>query len=332
MISKVGFYKLENGKYQISHRDSENNRIRKQFKSFRSAKIYSQRVGHEVAIPDNLIKSSKTVGELLQDYIEQNPTSPMKTRARAVYESFNRYFGCMNVEDLNKVLCAHWIEAVKIEMKYCSRTMRTIKYTFSPFFQSLVEQKLIKTNYLGEVYIKLGTRMKQRVFLSESELKEIIEKLKRFSPLTTYPVIYFLMHTGCKISEAVNLEWHQLNLEAGTVYFPRKTTSNARILNISERLLEFLKAHPRTSDNVFLNDQGEAWTVSSFYKCMAEDRSAVGLNRNWDSYSFRHTFAYHFLRKGKTLQQLQVVLGHRCIAQTIEFYGDIVSDGKNVKF
>ena len=56
---------------------------------------------------------------------------------------------------------------------------------------------------------------------------------------------------------------------------------------------------------------------------MAEDRASINLNRHWDSFTFRHTFAYHFLRKGKTLQQLQVVLGHRHIAQTIQRYGDI---------
>lgn len=58
---------------------------------------------------------------------------------------------------------------------------------------------------------------------------------------------------------------------------------------------------------------------------MRDDRSAIDLGNDWDSFTFRHTFAYHFLRRGKTLQQLQVVLGHRNIQQTINFYGDIIS-------
>ncbi len=114
--------------------------------------------------------------------------------------------------------------------------------------------------------------------------------------------------------------------------FHRTASSNARVLNLSVHILSFLQSYPRITDNVFLNDQGEVWTTTSYYKHMAEDRTAIDLNRHWDSFSFRRSFAYHFLKTGKTLHQLQVVLGHRHIAKTIGSYGDIVSDSKNVKF
>lgn len=322
---KVGLYKLAEGSYQVSYKNSENKRVRKQFKSHRSAKIYADKVNNFQlkANPELIVKSSKTVGVLLSEYIENNPTSMIKKQSKAAYDSFMACFTGLNPEDLNKTLCGHWIDSLKKEKLYSSRTLRTIKYTFTPFFQDLVDKNIIEKNYLAEVYIKMGTRVKQRVFLSESELIKILDGLKRFSPKATYPVVYFLMHTGCKIGEALKLQWEQIDLNVGTVYFYRTSSSNARILNLSVHILEFLKNHQNIADHVFVNDQGDVWTTTGFYKCMAEDRAALGLNRHWDSFSLRHTFALHFLKSGKTLQQLQVVLGHRRIAQTIQFYNDL---------
>jgi integrase len=46
---------------------------------------------------------------------------------------------------------------------------------------------------------------------------------------------------------------------------------------------------------------------------------------SFDGYAFRHTFAYHFLRKGGTINQLQVLLGHRGIDMTVFMYGSIAA-------
>lgn len=178
---------------------------------------------------------------------------------------------------------------------------------------------------MAEVYVRLGTRKKSREFLSESQLVQILAGLEKFSKAACYPVIYFLLHTGCKIGEALKIKWDDINFDQGTVCFPATSSANGRIINLSPKLLEYLKLHPQVTDYVFLNEQAEQWTVCGFYRRMKNDRTAIDLDFDWDSFTFRHTFAYHFLRKGRTLQQLQVVLGHRNIQQTIDFYGDIVS-------
>ena len=327
---KVGLYKLAEGSYQVSYKDSDNKRIRRQFVSHRAAKIYADRIflrplknEHR---PEPITSSTKTVTELLSDYLARNPESPIKKRGQELLDSFKSYFDKLNPKDLNKVLCSHWLDSIKTERKYTSRSMRICKYAYSSFFQDLVEQGLIERNYLAEICIRLGTRVKQKTFLSESELKTILAGLKKLSPSETYPATYFLIHTGCKISEALALKREDLDLEAGTVYFPRKPSANARTINLSPNILEFLKQHPKNAANVFLNGQGAAWTTKGYYKRMVIDRAALDLGRHWDSFTFRHTFAYHFLRKGKTLQQLQVVIGHRNIADTILAYGNVVSE------
>lgn len=120
------------------------------------------------------------------------------------------------------------------------------------------------------------------------------------------------------------LRFRKVDFESGFVTFHRSALANGRRIQLSPKLSEFLRSHPRISDHVFLNE-GSPWLQGKFRKILARHRAQVDLERDWDSFAFRHTFAYHFLRKGKTLQQLQVVLGHRNIADTLIAYGSIVS-------
>ena len=65
--------------------------------------------------------------------------------------------------------------------------------------------------------------------------------------------------------------------------------------------------------------------MKKYYKHTVKMREMIGLERHWDNFTFRHTFAYHFLRKGRTLQELQVIIGHRYIEDTLKAYGNIIS-------
>ncbi|AZZ38314.1 hypothetical protein CIK05_06705 [Bdellovibrio sp. qaytius] len=63
----------------------------------------------------------------------------------------------------------------------------------------------------------------------------------------------------------------------------------------------------------------------SHYRKFSKIRNLIAFKKHFDNYTFRHTFAYHFLRKGGTLNQLQVLLGHRSIDMTVYMYGGIAA-------
>jgi len=91
------------------------------------------------------------------------------------------------------------------------------------------------------------------------------------------------------------------------------------------KLIELLKSLSRTGEHVFKREDGAPWSVVSFYRKFARVRDKIAFKRKFDSYAFRHTFAYHFLRKGGTLTQLQALLGHRGIDMTVFMYGSIAA-------
>jgi site-specific recombinase XerD len=98
-----------------------------------------------------------------------------------------------------------------------------------------------------------------------------------------------------------------------------------RLLTLPPKLVALLQALPKRSEFVFTREDGDPWTVVSFYRRFARVRTQIAFKRKFDSYAFRHTFAYHFLRKGGTINQLQVMLGHRGIDMTVFMYGGIAA-------
>jgi integrase len=92
-----------------------------------------------------------------------------------------------------------------------------------------------------------------------------------------------------------------------------------------EMVNRILTALPRRSEFVFSRDDGQPWSVVSYYRKFARVRAKIAYKKKFDSYAFRHTFAYHFLRKGGAITQLQALLGHRSIDMTVFMYGSIAA-------
>jgi len=318
----VSIYKTKDKRYQVSYQDSQGNRIRNKVNTYRDAKTKAQAISERI-ISSDLVATDKNISALILDFLEKNPTSSMKTRSPAVFKSFINRFGNCKVYEINSIVLRLWLENLKDEMGYSSRTMLQCKYMFTPFFRELVDQKILESSPWDRIKIKKGTRVRERIFLSEDELRIILAGLKEFSPDYVYPVTYFLIHTGCRIGEALNLKWDEIDFIEGLIKFPGTASSSKRKIRISPNLSQLLSMIPKSGESIFLNPKGAPWSDKKYYKELVKGRSYVGLERKWDNSSFRHSFAYHFLRKGGTLKQLQVVLGHSNVGETIEAYGNI---------
>lgn len=327
----VSIYRLQDGKYQTSYVDPESNkRVRAKFKYYNEAKAFQKNILNQHRSANFTAKSSTPLNDFVLGYLEKYPQAKMFSRSPYVYESFIHIFGKMPVGDINKMHLNQWLEKIQKDKQYSARSLLLIKYCFTPFFNYLVDLGAITKNPLSQVKLsRNGHRKKERVYLAESEAKEIFERFKFASPSEIYPVSYFQLHTAAYIGEVAKLKWNQVDLEIGTVSLPATGNSNKRTLSLNTKLIELLKALPRRSEYVFVREDNQPWTVNSYYRKFAKIRKLIAFNKTFDNYTFRHTFAYHFLRKGGTLNQLQVLLGHRSIDMTVFMYGSITA--KNVE-
>lgn len=328
---KISIYRLHDGKYQASYFDPVlEKRKRAKFRYFNQAKAFEKKVlnEHRNAVVET--NSLQPLRDFILLYQEKRPQAPMFQRSPEVYQSFAKNFGAMPVGELNKMHLGQWLEKIQKEKDYSASTMVLMKYCFTPFFDFLCAQRVIARNPMSQVRLsRYGHRRVERVYFSENEIIDVLDRIRVASPDEIYPVSYFLLHTAAHLGEVVKLTWAQINFEKATVSFPATGHANDRTLPLNQNLVNLLKSLPRQNDFVFNRATKDPWTIVSHYRRFSKVRDQIGFKRHFDSYAFRHTFAYHFIRKGGTMSQLQAILGHRGIDMTMYMYGSIVP--KNIE-
>ena len=80
-------------------------------------------------------------------------------------------------------------------------------------------------------------------FLSEEELKRLLEALKTSSSKVVPDIIEFLILTGARMSEAVNLPWDEIDFEHGLWSLPpdRNKAKTRKIIPLSAGAIDLLK-------------------------------------------------------------------------------------------
>lgn len=163
-------------------------------------------------------------------------------------------------------------------------------------------------------------------------------------------VLYrFLLATGCRIGEAIALEWSDIDLEASTVSISKtynvhidgitstKTESGTRTISIDAqtvRMLKLYKARQWQAMTEISSPNGSIVFASPLTKYHARNNlqrlldghlERAGLPR-FTFHAFRHTHASLLLNAGISYKELQYRLGHANIAMTLDIYSHLSPD------
>lgn len=126
-------------------------------------------------------------------------------------------------------------------------------------------------------------------------------------------LIQFLLMTGARRSEALNLTWSRLDLETQTALLPETKNGRARKLSIRMDLVRLLRALPRTSDLVFpigIDGLRKAWVRIC-------ERAGLTGDNELRIHDLRHEAISRVAEAGSntpggfTLVDLQAFSGHR---------------------
>jgi len=136
-----------------------------------------------------------------------------------------------------------------------------------------------------------------------------------------------LYATGLRVSELVNLQISQLNLDPGVVRIIGKG-GKERLVPLGEAAVdaithylsqarnELLQGHG-LSNAVFVTRRGSAMTRQAFWYLIKRYATSVGINEGLISpHTLRHAFASHLLNHGADLRVVQMLLGHSDISTT----------------
>ena len=146
-----------------------------------------------------------------------------------------------------------------------------------------------------------------------------------------------MLHTmyaaGLRVSELVNLELGDVNLEDGFVAVLGKG-SKRRLVPIGAHaraaMAEYLMkvrgkwARP-ASRACFVTARGNAMTRQGFWAIVKKYAIAAGIEKPISPHKLRHSFATHLLSGGADLRSVQTMLGHADISTT-QIYTHVTGD------
>ena len=142
-----------------------------------------------------------------------------------------------------------------------------------------------------------------------------------------------LMGTGMRCGEACDLNWRDVDLDAGTVFIRRgKTARSVRTINLSASVVSALRAHRAATKRIGPNEpvflgprSGErlrTWTVSHTFPRLLERH---GLPR-MRVHDLRHGFATRAISRGASLRTVADILGHSRPSITSDIYAHAIPE------
>ena len=163
--------------------------------------------------------------------------------------------------------------------------------------------------------------------LSESEVTRLLNlpMMNSREDRRDAAMVELLYATGLRVSELVNLNVGDLNLEVGFLQATGKRDKQ-RIVPIGDKARELVShylqlARPafvkkRTSSALFLTRLGRAMSRQCFWKILKDRTIRAGITKPISPHMLRHSFATHLLDHGADLRSVQTMLGHASIATT----------------
>lgn len=164
---------------------------------------------------------------------------------------------------------------------------------------------------------------KNERYLSAQEANVLIGALQSSeNPMLQY-IIPMLILTGARKNEVLKSRWEDFNFENRVWRIPVTKSGKARHVPISDGVILLLQSLPHTCDYVFANPKTHKPFVSIFCSWNTA-RKSVGLE-DVRIHDLRHSFASFLVNNGRSLYEVQRILGHTQI-KTTQRYAHLSND------
>ena len=324
---KIWYYEVcvNNKRYQGSTRTSD----KKLAQTFANS-VETDLIRKKFNIPANMPKKSfrECYGEYINGILHSKTWMREKTHTSPAH--FMPVFKDMNIAEIDRsdIKAYQLIRKREVMSLPKNKGKKESEISFksvnmeisilSNFFNFCIEAGYIPQN--PALKIKKLNELSRIKTLSDDSIKKLIEGATN---MLTKDLITFLVYTGCRKGEALNLKWDDVDLENNIIGVKATKTSHDRYIPVSEPLKELLVGIGRIDgcDYVF-NINGRK--MGNFRKSFATACRNAGL-KDICIHDLRHVFASKMVMNGTSLFITGELLGHRTTQMT-KRYSHLVPD------
>ena len=182
----------------------------------------------------------------------------------------------------------------------------------------------VKTNPCAGVQL-LEVNNKRERYLGENEAKRLYDAVCQSENTMLKFIVPMLIPTGARKREVLDAKWADFDLERRIWRIPTTKAGKARHVPLSDGALHLLSTMPREAECpwAFANpDTGKPFI--SIYCSWHSARTQAGL-ADVRMHDLRHSFASLLINSGRTLYEVQHILGHTQV-KTTQRYAHLSQD------
>ncbi len=240
----------------------------------------------------------------------------------AYISDVNKVSGQEEYFDIEKFLPGTYLKSYK-NKNYSGSTKKRIQSSINQFLKYLIDENYIANIEINNVFIMSEKKLPH--VLSPNEIDKLIDFYNHdlFISSRNKTIIDFMYSTGCRVSELINVEESDIDIEEAFVRLEGKG-SKQRIVPLGSKVLINLESYLplRNKDRKSKNNK---LFISKSYKNL--DRTAVfriikstgvkaGIHKELYPHILRHSAATHMLEGGCDLRTVQEFLGHSSVSTT----------------
>jgi site-specific recombinase XerD len=188
---------------------------------------------------------------------------------------------------------------------------------FRAFFKALLQNGVLPTNPAEDLPLPKRSQ-KLPNFLTADELLALLQASER-SP-RDHCLLEFIYATGVRVSEALSMQTHSLNLKERTAIVKSGKGDKDRLVIMSNHassdLASYLTKRTTPSQYVFPTQSGRQMGARNVQKMVALYAKKAFIAKRVTPHVLRHTFATHMLDNNVDIRAIQELLGHNSLATT----------------
>jgi integrase len=198
----------------------------------------------------------------------------------------------------------------------CNRLLILLRYMFNVALRS-GDLGITKNPTAGYPLMKEDNKHER--FLTKEDAQVLFESLKRSNNKMLQYIIPLLLLTGARKREVLDARWEDFDFERNSWRIHTTKLGCARHVPLSNGAITLLQSVPRFANCpwAFPNPQTKLPFTSIFF-AWDSARKAAGLG-DVRIHDLRHSFASFLVNAGRTLYEVQLLLGHTQIKTTARY-------------
>lgn len=339
-----------NGKWQarVSWRDADGKLHQKSKAGFATkaqAKLYAAELESELGKGVDV-----SADPVFADYFEQwyktyrEPHLSKHSESQYIgsIKSIKSYFKKIKLKSINRSFYQQFIN--DFGENHAKGTVERLHAQIRSCVKSAIADGIITRDFTYNVTLSYNDDLKRHVeYLSIAELKLLTKTVVDDLSPENIPAYMILVaiYTGARFSEILGLTWDDIDFDAKTIrinktwdyhnhqgFLPTKTPHSIRTIRVNNKLLNYLKLLPDTSDRLF-KIEGADFMNSRINRALKRYLKQAGIDKQGFSFhSLRHSHVAYLLSQGVDLYAISKRLGHANMSITSNVYAYFIDEYK----